>query len=81
MFAVTAEVGPDVPDDYRCFQLYAGATGCFARGGATRVIIKDNDCKFIFSRCSNYMQLKHFLSYDHWIHTEEYDCLRKCWPF
>ena len=55
VFAVTAEVGPDVPEDYHCFQLYAGATDCFVRGGATRVIIEDNDRKFTFSWSSNDM--------------------------
>ena len=45
VFAVIAEVGQDVPENYCCLLLYAGATDCFVGGGAARIIIKDNDRK------------------------------------
>ena len=48
MFAITAEVGPDVPENITCFQLFPGATVCFGIHGATKLIIKDNDRKLHF---------------------------------
>ena len=49
VFAVTAEVGLDVPENYSCFQLFPGATDCFGKFGAARIIIKDNDRKLLFA--------------------------------
>ena len=54
-FALTAEIGDDVPDncyvagigltDCSCFQTQAGAIPCFGRSGATEIRISDNDRK------------------------------------
>ena len=42
-FAVVAEIGPDVPDNFTCFQRQAGLQDCFGRHGATEIRIVDND--------------------------------------
>ena len=54
-FALTAEIGPDVPfdcfvagvgqTDCSCFQTQDGETDCFGRSGATEIRITDNDSK------------------------------------
>ena len=57
LFAVVAEVGPDVPEGTSCFKVNEYDTSCFGRRGATRIIIKDNDrklnkflsCEFMFT--------------------------------
>ena len=56
-FALTAEIGDDVPSncyvagvglsDCSCFQTQVGETECFGRSGATAIRITDNDCKNI----------------------------------
>ena len=45
VFAITAEVVPDVPENFTCFQLFPGGINCFGRYGAKRIVIKDNDRK------------------------------------
>ena len=42
-FAIVAEIGPDVPENISCFQLYLEGTGCHGRRGATQIRITDND--------------------------------------
>jgi hypothetical protein len=48
-FALVAELGPDVPDDFACFQIRDGDTECFGTGrlGATEIKIIDNDVMVI----------------------------------
>ena len=36
-FAVVAEIGPDVPENFTCFQTQAGLGDCFGRRGATEI--------------------------------------------
>ena len=42
-FAVVAEIGPDVSENFTCFQTQAGLQDCFGRRGATEIRILDND--------------------------------------
>ena len=42
-FALLAEIGSDVPDDFVCFQTPTGVSDCLGRLGATEIIIIDND--------------------------------------
>ena len=44
-FAVVAEIGPDVPASFSCFQFSAADAECFGRRGATEIRITDNDRK------------------------------------
>ena len=44
-FALVAQLGPDVPDNFTCFQNQVGDTDCFGRKGATEIKIVDNDRK------------------------------------
>ena len=54
-FALTAEIGNDVPSncfvygvgltDCSCFQTQVGETECFGRSGATEIRLRDNDRK------------------------------------
>ena len=44
-FALIAQLGEDVPDNFACFQRYVGDSECFGRYGATEIIIYDNDRK------------------------------------
>lgn len=44
-FALIAQLGDDVPDEFACFQTQVGDTDCFGRTGATEIKIEDNDRK------------------------------------
>ena len=44
-FALVAELGPDVPDSFACFQRQMSDTECFGRTGAIEIRIMDNDRK------------------------------------
>ena len=44
-FALVAQLGADVPDNFTCFQNQVGDTECFGRKGATEIKILDNDRK------------------------------------
>ena len=46
-FAIVAEIGQDVPDNFNCFQTGVGQTTCYGRHGATEIRIIDNDCEFL----------------------------------
>ena len=51
IFAVIVEIGADVPEGTGCFLLQPGAIQCVGKGGATRVIIRDNDRELNFIHC------------------------------
>ena len=42
-FALVAEIGDDVPEEFTCFQRHPSDTECFGRRGATEIEILDND--------------------------------------
>ena len=42
-FAIVAAIGPDVPEQIKCFQFGEGEVGCRGRRGATEIRIYDND--------------------------------------
>ena len=42
-FALVAQLGDDVPDNFTCFQRHVGDTDCFGRTGATKIRIIDNN--------------------------------------
>ena len=42
-FVLVAQLGPDVPDEFACFQTQVGVTECLGRKGATEIKIVDND--------------------------------------
>ena len=42
-FALVAEIGEDVPEEFTCFQRQVGDSECFGRRGATEIKIVDND--------------------------------------
>ena len=47
-FALVAQLGDDVPDSFACFQRYVGDAECFGRTGAAKIIIEDDDRKYIY---------------------------------
>ena len=49
-FVIVAAIGPDVPENVSCFQVWVGETQCHGRRGATQIRITDNDRK-LFSFC------------------------------
>ena len=42
-FALVAELGPQIPDDFACFHVTFGEAECRGRVGATGIRIRDND--------------------------------------
>ena len=48
-FALVAQLGDDVPDNFTCFQTQVGDTECLGRKGATEIKILDNDRKFLIA--------------------------------
>ena len=44
-FALVAELGNDVPDNFTCFRRYFGDPECRGRRGAVDITIVDNDRK------------------------------------
>ena len=42
-FVLVAQLGPDVPEEFACFQTQVGVTECLGRKGATEIKIVDND--------------------------------------
>lgn len=49
IFALVAEVGMDVPTNLTCFKLHSADGNCHGQFGATEIIVRDNDCKFVLS--------------------------------
>ena len=44
-FALVAQLGDDIPENFTCFQRHVGDTDCFERTGATEIKIIDNNRK------------------------------------
>ena len=43
-FALVGELGPEIPDEFACFQVTFGEAEYRGRVGTTGIRIRDNDC-------------------------------------
>ena len=69
-FALIAEIGDDVPENFTCFQRKIGDPDCFERTGITEIRIVDNDGKskvYYLVDHITHLDLLSFSSYDNWI--------------